>query len=217
MVAREIQCDFDLRHEAGPRTEGVHVSELIGEAARRTGILLGKEDEGELDWTLARYRMAHGEDVAVMYPTAIYRVAMGLAWEKWYGPQHPEINFHDIGELTRGRIIGSPDGLQFDRDGGIVHEIKLTWKSSRSDREEPTHRLSTEWMWLSQIKAYCAMASHAIQQPVTRGRLHVFWVCGNYKGSGPQAKQYDLNFTSDEVEANWKVMEAVDRWRKMQR
>jgi hypothetical protein len=216
MVVREVQCDFDLRHESGPRSEGTHVSELIADAARRTGVLLTKEDEGELDWTLARYRLEHGDDIVSMFPTAIYRVATGLAWERWYGPQHPEIGFHGIGELVRDGIIGSPDGVQFVGRDGIVHEIKLTWKSSRSDREEPRQRIAVEWMWLAQIKSYLAMLSGLCGYPCTQGVLHVFWVCGNYKGSGPQAKRYAIDFTHEEIEANWKVMKAVDRWRKQE-
>jgi hypothetical protein len=214
MRAREVQCDFSLQHGAGPRTAGVHVSELIRDVALRMGLLLSKEDEGELDWTLARYRLARGEDAATLYPAAIYRVALGLAWERWYGEQCPEVNFHDIGEIERDGIIGSPDGLSVAGDGAlVVHEIKLTWKSSRDGREDAEERLSAEWMWLAQIKCYMAMLARTIQAPVTRAELHVFWVCGNYRGSGPQARRYELEFMAEEVEKTWIQIEAVRRWR----
>jgi hypothetical protein len=178
------------------------------------GVLLTKEDQGELDWTLARYRLERGDGID-MFPTAIYRVAMGLAWEEWYGAQHPEIDFHGIGEIVRDGIIGSPDGLEATQDGElIVHEIKLTWKSSRDDRESPEARLAAEWMWMAQIKCYMAMLAKIASAPVARACLHVFWVCGNYKGSGPQAKRYELEFDPAEVESTWKQIEAVRRWTK---
>lgn len=239
MLIREIYSDFDLHAGAAPRTPGTHVSELLRVNALNMGVLK-QEDSDEIDFTLARYRLARGEDVAQQYPAAIYRVGLGLAWEKWLGEQWPDINFHSIGELTRDGIIGTPDGLSFceperlpyytlfmgsgkayaqDERGNfvpynprverpILHEIKLTWKSSRSGSEHPHERISKEWLWYAQTKAYCWMASMA-GYPVLTSHLHVYWVNGSYRGSGPEFRTYELLFTEDELRANWRVVTTV--------
>lgn len=201
----------------------MHVSECIRDVALAMGMYKG-DDKEELDWTLIKYRMMCGADVLVDYPLAIRRVAMGLAWEQWYGAQHPEMNFHLVGELSKDKIIGTPDGLEFrtiqmvqDSTGtysiarrqeltyGIIHEIKLTWKSSRSHNEAPEVRIAKEWAWISQCKSYCFMA-HDPRWPVLTAILHVYWVNGNYRGSGPEILTYELTFTEQELIANWKLI-----------
>jgi hypothetical protein len=238
MTVREIHGDFDLHHGSAPRTPGLHVSEILRQNALDMGVLK-QDDADDIDWTLARYRMDRGEDIVKLYPQAIYRIALGLAWERWLGDQWPQINFHTIGEVTRDGIIGTPDGLsfcppnelpyytlttgggsQFVRDEStglllpydpsverpIVHELKATWKSSRSTTETPLERISKEWLWYAQTKSYCWMASNALPEPVTTGHLHVLWVNGNYRGSGPEFRTYELTFSVDELRAHWKLM-----------
>ena len=211
MLVREVRCDFSLDHRASPRTPGQHVSEVIRDIALKMGVLK-QDDKEELDWTLARYRLACGDPagVSTLFPTAISRVALGLAWEQWVGEQWEQINFHSIGELEKDGLIGTPDGLEFwlpfppgeARGHGAIHEIKLTWKSSRSDREKPQERLAQEFLWLAQTKAYCEMASQP-GFPVLQAMLHVYWVNGNYRGSGPEPRSYELRFTEEELRKNW--------------
>jgi hypothetical protein len=210
MQITEIQSDFNLQYRSLPRSPGVHVSSVIQDVARRMGFLK-RDDEEELDWTLARYRMMHGEDIARVYPTVFYRVMMGLAFEEWLGPQL-DINYHGIGELELDGIAGTPDGISFDPDtgAGVLHELKLTWKSSRSDRDTPQDRLTHEFMWLAQTKAYCAQAC-AMGLDVTEAHLHVYWVNGNYRGSGPEYRRYRLQFTPKEIEANWRLIRTASR------
>lgn len=222
MLIREMQGSFNLRHGAAPRTPGRHVSEVIRELALSRGIWK-QDDQDELDFTLAKYHAGHGENIVKMYPAAIYRIAAGLAWEEWYGNQVPDINFHGIGELNRDRIIGTPDGLKFEPQTGegVVPEIKYTWKSSRSDREDPLERLMKEYPWTCQICSYCRLCTvgpvklwHqgnvtlASDNLVRKGELHVFWSNGNYKGSGPELRVYGIEFTPEEVLANWNVIKA---------
>lgn len=212
MIITEIQADFNLQFNAEPRSLGLHVSEIIRDVAGEMGYLR-KDDEEELDWTLARYRATHGADIAKMYPTVFYRVMLGLAFEDWLGPQLPHTNFHGIGELQRDGLVGTPDGLEFTNDAGgsaCIHEFKLTWKSSRSDRETPQQRIAREFMYLCQTKSYCAMV-RASGVECLRSILHVFWVNGNYRGSGPEYRRYQLDFTPDEVEANWRLMSVMGK------
>ena len=184
----------------------MHVSELIRDVATQVGFL-SRDDKEELDWTLAKYHMMRGEDWVQMYPTAIYRVALGLAWEEWLGRHDTSLAFHGIGELEREGIIGTPDGLDMDYDGLLVHEIKLTWKSSRSDRETPQERFSKEWMWQAQGKSYCYLAD--AQLGCVRVIFHVFWVNGNYKGSGPEYRKYMLQFEPQEILTTWRQLALV--------
>jgi len=222
MLIREINGKFDLGHGAAPRSPGRHVSEVIRELAVSRGIWK-QDDQEELDFTLAKYEAARGGDVVKLYPQAMYRIAAGLAWESWYGPQQ-DINFHAIGELQKDRIIGTPDGLFFDDDGGVVPEIKYTWKSSRSDRETPQERISKEYPWTCQGCSYCRLCSPervkiwtqngivmCSDTLVRRADFHVFWAQGNYRGSGPELRVYRVEFTPEEVLANWNVITAKDK------
>ena len=208
MQVTEIQHVLDLERNKAPRSPGLHVSAILGFIARRLGILK-REDEEEVDWTLAKYHLSHGANIIQLYPEAIYRVALGLAFEDWYGPQHPHHNYHAIGELEADGIIGTPDGIEFSSvSAPIVHEYKLTWKSSRSGRETPAERIAQEWMWTSQAKSYCYQASvpRTPDKLITDAMLHVYWVNGNYRGSGPQLSTYYLKFSMSEIVANWRLI-----------
>jgi len=214
MNIKEVQAVFSLQYGSEPRSPGRHVSEIIRELAVSRGIW-SQDDQNDLDFTLAKYHAGRGEDIVRLYPAAIYRIAAGLAWEQFYGPQIPEINFHGIGELSKGGIIGTPDGLKIKPVTGalVIPEIKFTFKSSRDDREDPQERIRKEYPWTAQIASYCALATIGPievdnQNLVTDGELHVFWANGNYKGSGPQLRVYDIEFSREEIVANWIVIEA---------
>ena len=210
MTVLEIQSDFNLEAGSLPRSPGLHVSEIIRDVALTMGYL-SRDDEEELDWTLNRYRLAHGENMVKVYPAALYRVALGLSWEEWLGRQRPDIHFHGLGELWRDGIVGTPDGLSFtDSGAGIIHEIKLTWKSSRSDREAPSERIHKEFMWCCQTKSYLQLARVA-GGDFTTAQLHVYWVNGNYRGSGPEYRTYQLTFTTQELDANWRLLTNAGR------
>lgn len=223
MHIKEINGTFDLGHGAAPRSPGRHVSEVIKELALSRGIWK-QDDQEELDFTLAKYEVARGGDVVKLYPQAMYRIAAGLAWEEWYGPQQ-DINFHGIGELCKDRIIGTPDGLKIKPGTGalVIPELKWTWKSSRSDRETPQERIHKEFPWTCQGCSYCRLATIGKWPPklwtqngvvlasddlVREMELHVMWSNGNYKGSGPELRVYEIEFSPEEVVANWQVIQA---------
>jgi hypothetical protein len=58
-------------------------------------------------------------------------------------------------------------------------------------------------MWLSQTKSYCALVPGV---KCLRAYLHVFYVMGNYRGSGPEYRRYRLDFTQAEIDANWRLL-----------
>jgi hypothetical protein len=133
------------------------------------------------------------------------RMAMGLAWEEYYGQFYPGVLFHP-GEIEADGIIGSPDGVEPDADGGpVLHEFKVTWKTTRRILEglEESGRNGSggcNWMWLAQMKAYCRMLHYS------RACLHVYAVNGDYKPPSPQLVAVDLEFDRRELDANWRLM-----------
>lgn len=98
-----------------------------------------------------------------------------------------------IGEIEKDGIIMSPDGL--DIECWSLEEYKLTWKSSNHDVRD-NHK------WMMQIKGYC----YALQ--TTECLLRVFYINGNYRGSGPQYKVFRLTFTPGEIAENWALITA---------
>lgn len=95
------------------------------------------------------------------------------------------------GELECDGIIGSPDAV--DTEDPAVVEIKVTWKSSLRCIED-----FREYWW--QIKSYCWMLG------VTRARLYVLYVCGDWRPPVPQWRCWEVTFTDLELRENWMMM-----------
>ena len=108
------------------------------------------------------------------------------------------------GEVEQDGIILSPDGIDPDgsvfsfatlNDPYILEEFKFTWMSVR---EAPQHSKFLHWFW--QMKAYC----HVLGTP--RARLRALFVNGDYKGSGPLYRVWDIQFTEQELLDNWQML-----------
>lgn len=198
MIATPIPVTLILPPSPTPRSKGVHVSSIIRCIATDMGIL---KPEWVDEPTLADVRV-------ISDPVAITRICIGLAWEEWYIPQilaaqgvekHP-------GEMFKDEIYMSPDGLQAGgvltlskgsvRTPPVIHEVKATYKSINTVGD-----LKQQWLWLTQIKAYCKGAG-------TRyARLHVLFICGDYKWPlQPSARAWDLEFTQKEIDSNWELI-----------
>lgn len=78
-----------------------------------------------------------------------------------------------------------------------IFEFKATWYSSRRGEEFEDNF----WHWIMQIKAYC-LAKRRL-----KATIFVFWVNGDYKESGPMVIRYDFEFTPQELEENWQIIE----------
>lgn len=164
----------DLQPAGPPRSLGLHVSQVL------KSILVQLEPDrfgGEMDYT---------------------RIELGFAVEALiehaFRDRQKQIN--RVGELVKDGIAGTPDGIGFEGDHMIVHEIKCTWMSATGC---PDHKKFVHWLW--QIKAYCHMAE------TTHARLHVFFVNGNYKDlRSPQYCEWDLLFSPGELEENWQMI-----------
>ena len=137
------RLDLPLDLEAGRRSSGVHVSQIIRLIAVKMGFLKDGDDE-EID-------MASGLPV-----DALLRISLGMAWEEWLAPRlailyresgQGDFLYHP-GEFSQDGIAGSPDALTFLPDGRVrLHEFKATWKSTKR-----ILNFDHEWYWLSQVK-----------------------------------------------------------------
>lgn len=186
-----------------PRAEGVHVSGIIRCIAMETGILKNEWCE-ELD-LLELNPSTRFDD-----PIVTLRICLGLAFEEWYIPQLPDVVDHP-GEMQRAGIYMNHDGEEVStffmgvyKDGMIliVHEVKTTYKSTNTVGIDPLTALLKEWMWLSQLKSYCKGAGTLF------ARLHVLFICGDYsRPISPMMFIYDIEFTQQEVDDNWALLE----------
>jgi hypothetical protein len=183
MGVQEIKSGLKLPKDSS-RSPGIHVSDLLKSMAVRMGKLDDDSEEEEDSLEL--------------------RMMLGLAWEEWLAKQltkqFPSILFHN-GELVQDSIIGTPDA--YEPMSNVIHEFKLTWKTSLRDVE-------SQWMWISQCKSYCYLSREMTKEldnaDCLEAWLHVMYVNGDYNGSGPQYRIYQLPFTRQEVDSLWSQM-----------
>lgn len=100
-------------------------------------------------------------------------------------------------EITLDGVAGSPDGYDFRNSE--LYEYKLTYKS------QGKFALSEQYRWLMQGKGYLKMLSEP-ENPVRRINWIVFFVMGDYRGSGPRCVRYTVEFTDMEIEDNWRML-----------
>jgi hypothetical protein len=97
----------------------------------------------------------------------------------------------NIGELCVDGIYMTPD--KFDVENWVLHEYKCTWKSSKNDPID-------NWRWMTQVKGYLRATQ------TRRCDMHVLYINGDYKGTGPEWYRYSLEFTDQEIEENWTMI-----------
>jgi hypothetical protein len=97
------------------------------------------------------------------------------------------------GEIECDGIYGSPDAV--DCDDACLMEFKVTWKSSSRPIES-----SAFIKYIAQVKAYCHMLG------LSKVRLYVFFVCGNWKPPIPQFKAWEIEFSRAELKTNWDMI-----------
>jgi hypothetical protein len=128
-------------------------------------------------------------------------MAMGLAWEIVVFAKLQEggrgVDWQP-GELERDGIVGNPDGVEEDGEGGwLVHEVKLTWQWVKPIEEC--------WMWLRQGMGYLAMLRGAMLE-ARKCQYHVGYVNG--AGKGPMGVTWECEWTEAEIEGAWKQLAA---------
>lgn len=117
------------------------------------------------------------------------RMAIGMAWEDWAVGLWPKLQWQP-GECCMDGVFGSPDGITWP----VLEEFKATWKSRRTYGNVVDQKL---WMW--QLAGYCKMLG------VTKARMHILWVCGDYKQGPPTPVYvtYTIQFTQQEIDQFW--------------
>ena len=122
----------------------------------------------------------------------------GYLWEELLEWAYAKRNPHRIGEITLDGITGSPDGM--DWENWVLYEDKFTW---RSTKKEPMD----DERWMMQVKGYCKMLG------TCKVKMRVFYCMGDYRGSGPQYKVYELYFTQREVDEHWEGIVNHAKWK----
>jgi len=200
MTVKEISIPLTLPPPKVARSKGVHLSAIIRCIAIEMGIL---KPEWIEESSLADSR-------TITDPTAVLRILIGLAWDQLYIPEilsHEGVLDHPD-EMCLDDVYMSPDGESIsviitpttavgDRTRHIViHEVKATYKSTKTVGD-----LTSQWMWLAQIKGYCKGAK------TTFAVLHVLFLCGDYSYPiTPVNKVWELEFTQKEIDENWDLM-----------
>ncbi len=96
-----------------------------------------------------------------------------------------------LGEVELDGIVMSPDGV--DWANGRLEEYKCTWKSVKTSPDGV-------WKWMVQTKGYCKVLGF------TEVLFRVLYLMGDYKGSGPQYKEFLITFTPEEINTNWEMV-----------
>ena len=125
-------------------------------------------------------------------------MAVGMAWEEWMVGLWPEMIWQP-GEMCKDGVYMTPDGKsKLPIDGvkrRVIEECKATWMSRRTHGVDITQE--TKFMW--------QLAGNCNGDKCNHARLHVLWVCGDYK-SGPPIPSYCtylLEFSDQELEKFW--------------
>jgi hypothetical protein len=195
----ETVTNLDLPDTSEGRSIGVHQSSIIKCIAGESGLLRPEYCE-ELE-------LIPVSDINSIPMRNKLMIHLGLAWERYYIPLMTDVVDHPP-EACMDDIYMSPDGesidlMKIDRRSVYytrVHEVKLTYKSTRTVGRLDNTGYKSAFMWLAQIKGYCRAAK-------TRyATLHVFFVCGDYRPPSPLLKRFYLEFTDEELDDNWKVI-----------
>jgi hypothetical protein len=208
MIVESVPAVVNLPPEQNPRTPGVHVGRTIGLIATASGILDPKWIE---DLSLEEVSEGWWETLT---PDSQLRIGIGLAWERWYAQTLHGVEFHP-GEMEVDGIYMTPDGVDVIRSGPTpagegewiiaLHEFKSTYKSVKTVAD-----LQTQWMWLTQMKAYCKGLG------ATTAYMHTLFLCGDYKYPiKPQLKVWRITFTEAEIEETWDTIVGYVRYRQI--
>lgn len=175
---------IQLIHEGLPdllpmtnRSEGVHVSHVI----HRLCVAMGHYEERTGDLPMTKMGLGNAMEHAI-----IHRFHLAEP-DRYVQP----------GEREKDGIYCTPD--LFDIIDWVVHEIKLTWMSSRNGP-----RSEKFWKYLVQLMSYCTVMG------TRQGILHVGFVNGDYKYGEPSGQPtyrvWAFEFTKAELARNWRMI-----------
>lgn len=168
------------------RSSGVHLSDIIRDL-ENTVTKPGKRPHISDLLPEEKKRMGNYTSMGWMWEEMIREAMVRKALAE---SEHDR--YMRVGEIELDGISASPD--LFDIQDFCVDEMKATWRSMRRP-------IATDfWSWLVQTKGYCKiMGTNWV-------RLNVFWVCGDYRASGPQIKRYQIRYEDEELDRNWDMV-----------
>lgn len=121
---------------------------------------------------------------------------IGLLWERVLSLVMRDKYAMRPPQIQEDGIWMSPDGIGPDPEGKVplvVEEYKATWKSTRRSPAE-------DFSYMVQVKSYCrALDTHV-------AIMRIFYIMGDYKGSGPIYRVARLEFTRQELDQNWAMV-----------
>jgi len=123
---------------------------------------------------------------------------IGLLWERALSKIMADKYAFRPPQVCRDGIWMSPDGIGIGADpAGKVHltieEYKATWKSSKNQPEDV-------FGYMIQVKSYCLALGTNVAV------MRVFYIVGDYRGSGPVYRWSRILFTDRELEDNWAMI-----------
>ena len=184
MEAQLLEVDIPVLGTGNnPRSEGLHLTEVIRDLMVATG-LSPKANDWNRESTMAAGFVWEEVLFSLWEPflSSAFAALLGRAF-----------NWHSTGEVTLDGIIGTPDGISISEQGLTLQEAKFTWKSFNSD---PLDNFS----YMTQCKSYCKMLG------LTQVMLHVYHCMGDYRGSGPKYRPWLINYKPHEIEENWQMI-----------
>jgi hypothetical protein len=161
------------------RSEGQHISTVISDLCIKLGHYPPRDEEDKNSEIARRNFMILGK-------------ALEFALIQMFALDNPD-QYIDIGELEKEGRFGTPDLLDINEDR--ITEIKLTWISMKHDIHSQKF-----WRYWVQLKSYCYMHGTPL------GRLIVAYANIDWKLGGPQYREWDVEFTRQELLENWAMI-----------
>lgn len=183
------------------RTPGIHLSGLTRHILTASGLM-------DLEDSWDEYIGNENEQELIAKSAQRLRMAFGLAWEDWVVRLFPDM-VHQPGEGKRGGIICTPDGFTHNSPlaagGTLIEEFKTTVKSSYN-REKGYSRdgegILKEKLYMWQLAGECWIFG------LRYCRLHVLWLCGDYRPPSPRYVQYVIKFNDEEIKQHGRMLKA---------
>jgi hypothetical protein len=205
---REIPHGLELAKpaEGYVRTPGLHASDLYGAFYKTFDPKRydkRDKDGNATPMDLAKIELGlcfeqELEDLLIVMMEAM-RVRMS---RRLLGERPGEFTYHhdrcpgDATEFCKANcVIFSPDYLFDEGDELILGEFKCTYYSTKDAPLDPKFA-----KWWTQVKLYCYWLG------VTKARLYVMFVCGDYKPPSPQLRAWEASFTQAELQEEFDMI-----------
>ncbi len=192
MEAKLLEIELPLLGSGNnPRSEGLHLTDVIRDLQKVAGI----EPVAPAKWNRA----------STMGAGFIWEEVLAQHWEDMFSQALAKLlarklNWYSPGELHLDGITGTPDGLDVaDKGYLILQEAKFTWKSIKSTPADI-------WAWMVQTKSYLHMLNHLHVSQPQAVIFHVYHCMGDYRGSGPIYRPWQITFQPHELEENWEMI-----------